>query len=167
VGSWADKLAEHLATKTTCPPSAGTDKTDEWGLLSVLAVPKEGVAAVFALESQAGADPADGGCAEQALVAWTDADISRFLSRRTRLLRWGWSEVEAEGLAERLVRRDREQDDRHACVECRHLEMSGRCGWARMGRIAGADRRLEPVPDVLQRCPSFMPIALATVSPER
>ena len=35
--------------------------------------------------------------------AWNDADISAFLDRRARLLRWGWAEPEAEKLAERLV----------------------------------------------------------------
>jgi hypothetical protein len=36
---------------------------------------------------------------------WTDADIARFLDRRARLMRWGWPQVEAEKLADRLVRR--------------------------------------------------------------
>ena len=39
------------------------------------------------------------------LLAWTDADIARFLDRRARLMRWGWAEPEAEKLAERLVKR--------------------------------------------------------------
>lgn len=92
-----------------------------------------------------------------ALVAWTDIDITRFTTRRARLLRWGWTETDADRLAERLVQRDREEDDRRMCLECDRLEDSGRCHWARMGRLAGADRRLVPVPDILQRCPSFMP----------
>ena len=93
------------------------------------------------------------GVDDLAAVAWTDGDIARFEDRRARLMRWGWSEAEAEKLAERLVRRDREGDDRVSCADCRHYR-AGRCGnhisaglWAPdVGRdLAG----------MLQRCPGF------------
>jgi hypothetical protein len=88
-------------------------------------------------------------------VAWTDADIARFLDRRARLMRWGWAEREAEALAERLVKRDRDGDDRRMCVECSNLGERGRCMAAAAGKLPGADRRLEPVPTILQRCEAF------------
>jgi hypothetical protein len=88
-------------------------------------------------------------------VAWADADIARFLDRRNRLLRWGWPDDRAEAVADRLVRRAREQDDRRMCVECSQLSARGRCRAAAAGRLPGADRRLDPVPTILQRCESF------------
>lgn len=75
--------------------------------------------------------------------SWDDAEIQAFTDRRNRLLRCGYSERDADDLAERLTLRDREQDDRRLCVECRHGR-SRRCP-------DGA-----PTPgDVLHRCASF------------
>lgn len=85
--------------------------------------------------------------------AMTGAELDVFSTRRTRLMRWGWIESEAEALAERLVKRDRDKDERASCTECRHFR-PGRCG--NHGR-AGLN-----VPDLgrdlavqLQRCPGF------------
>ncbi|WP_298829374.1 hypothetical protein [uncultured Piscinibacter sp.] len=76
---------------------------------------------------------------------WSDAEIEAFISRCDRLLRWGWAELDAERLAERLVLRDREQDDRHACAECRY----GRARTCPDG---------SPLPlGVLHRCGGFAP----------
>ena len=88
-----------------------------------------------------------------AAVAWTDGDVARFSDRRARLLRWGWGEGEAEKLAERLARRDREGDDRVSCTDCRHYR-AGRCGeYGRAGlRAAEVGRDLA---GMLQRCPAF------------
>lgn len=88
-----------------------------------------------------------------ASVAWTDADIARFLDRRARLIRWGWPEPEAEKLAECLVRRDRSADDRSACVECQHYR-PGRCGnHCNTSLHSGEVGR--DLASMLQRCPSF------------
>lgn len=77
--------------------------------------------------------------------SWSDAEIQTFTMRRDRLLRWGYSEQEADNLAERLTLRDREQDDRSLCAECRHGRLR-RCP-------DGA-----PLPgDVLHRCAGFAP----------
>lgn len=87
-------------------------------------------------------------------VAWTDADIARFLDRHARLLRWGWAEPEAEKLAERLTLRDREGDDRRLCVECAHYRF-GRC---RQPERAGVAPDLGVLATMLQRCPAFAAI---------
>ena len=86
-------------------------------------------------------------------VAWTDADITRFIDRRARLMRWGWPESEAEKLADRLVQRDRDIDDRVSCTDCLHYR-PGRCG---NHRHAGLN-----MPDIgrdwaalLHRCPGY------------
>ncbi len=96
---------------------------------------------------------ATGSDADMAAMAWTDADIARFLARRTRLMRWGWAEVEAEVLAKRLVKRDREGNDRVSCAECRHFK-PGRCGNYRDAGLQAPDVGRD-LAGTLQRCPGF------------
>lgn len=86
-------------------------------------------------------------------VAWTDADIGRFLDRRARLLRWGWAEPEAEALADKLVRRDRETDSGVTCAECQHYR-PGRCGNHRQAGLHAPDVGRD-LAARLQRCPGF------------
>ena len=87
-------------------------------------------------------------------VCWTDDNIERFQCRRDRLMRWGWAEPEAEALAERLVKRDREQDDdRVSCADCRHYR-PGRCGNHRHAGLRSPDVG-RPLVALLQRCPGF------------
>ncbi len=93
------------------------------------------------------------GLAALALVAWTDDDIARFTARRNRLIRWGWAEHDAEALADRLTRRDREADPRVSCTDCGHYR-PGRCGnHARAGLQAPAVGR--DLARMLQRCDGF------------
>jgi hypothetical protein len=63
--------------------------------------------------------------------------------------------ADADHLAERLTLRDRQHDDRRLCLECAALADNRRCLVAARGRLAGADRRFEPVPTIPQRCPGF------------
>lgn len=84
---------------------------------------------------------------------WDDAEIEAFLARSMCLNVRGRSD--AEHLAERLTLRDRQADDRRMCVECRELEAGGRCAAARRGALASTERRFEPTPNVLMRCPAF------------
>lgn len=102
------------------------------------------------------ADPVvDASAPEPAAGAWTEADIARFLDRRARLLRWGWTEPDAERLAERLVKRDRERDERVSCVDCKHYR-PGRCSNHRRAGLASPEvsRDIAVMP---QRCPGFTP----------
>ena len=85
--------------------------------------------------------------------AWDDAEIEAFTARTERFARLG--RADGDDLAERLTLRDRDGDDRRCCLECSWLGDSGRCLAAATGRIPGADRRLEPVQTVLQRCLAF------------
>ena len=150
MGKWAARLAE----KTAAPPYDGTDRTDKRGVLSVLAVTPQGGARDFQAVPMPASEPAEKPEAlDLAAVAWTDADIARFLDRRARLMRWRWAEPEAEKLAERLVKRDREGDDRVSCAECRHYR-PGRCGnHGRAGlRVLDVGRDLAAM---LQRCEGF------------
>ncbi len=84
---------------------------------------------------------------------WDDAEISLFIARMECLTLLG--RADANDLAQRLIRRDREGDDRHLCLECAWLDGRGRCLAAAAGCISGAGRQLEPVTTILQRCDAF------------
>jgi hypothetical protein len=92
---------------------------------------------------------------------WSADDIAAFLARRDRLLRWGWTEAEAEAVAGRLTGRDQDgMDDRRACVDCRRFafSVSGHCTRHRAALLAspviGRDLATQP-----QRCPAHAPVA--------
>jgi hypothetical protein len=90
---------------------------------------------------------------EALAVAWPDVDITRITTRRDRLLRWGWAEPDAEALAERLTQRDREQDDRVSCTDCKHYR-PGHCGNHRRAGLGTPDLGRDLV-TLLQRCDGF------------
>ena len=142
-----DKWIDRLQARTAHPPTRGTDETDETlatGVLSVLAVGAE--------RGPANSSPAEPG-PDLSAVAWTEGDIDRFLARRARLLRWGWPELEAEALANRLVRRDRNLGARVSCTDCRHYR-PGRCGNHRRAGLLAPDVGRD-LASRLQRCPGF------------
>ena len=87
--------------------------------------------------------------------AWTDDDIACFLDRRSRLLRWGWPEPEAEALADRLARRDREADSRVNCVDCLHYR-PGRCGNHRRAGLQAPEISRD-MAATMQRCGGVKP----------
>lgn len=98
-----------------------------------------------------------------AAVAWTDEDIARFAEREARLLRWGWPAAEAEAMAERLVQRDRQRDDRVSCTECTHYR-PGRCGNHRAADLH-APLVARDMAALLQRCGGFEPLHGGVVRP--
>lgn len=93
-----------------------------------------------------------------ASTAMTGAEIDTFMARLARFTDKGLDLDAGERLADKLVRRDREQDDRRHCLECLHLNGGGRCGnWQRAGvAIRARDSQL-PADFVnqLQRCSGF------------
>ncbi len=59
--------------------------------------------------------------------AMNTAEINR-MALRIGMFQWrGLELLQAEALADRCMLRDREIDDRRACVECKHLQASGTC----------------------------------------
>ena len=73
--------------------------------------------------------------------AWTDAEIATFLARTKRFA----GRDDAEDLAERLILRDRDADDRITCGECRQ------------GKSARCDNVM-PIPwEVMNRCERCQP----------
>lgn len=86
---------------------------------------------------------------------WSELEIQTFIARVERFTRRGQIETKAEHLAEVLLVRDRDDDDRRMCLECAGLGERGRCLPARRGAIPGAGRVVEPVTTILQRCEGF------------
>ena len=84
-----------------------------------------------------------------------DAERALFTQRRARLLRWGWAESEADTLANKLMRRDREADTRVNCTDCAHYR-PGRCGNHRRADLRAPDLSRD-LAALLQRCDGFRP----------
>ena len=95
-------------------------------------------------------------------TAMNTAEIDTFTARLARFTDWGVILEDAERIADRLVIRDREQDDRRLCLECIHL--AGQSGatwhcknWQRAGiSLKARDARLATAWVLqLQRCDGF------------
>lgn len=90
-------------------------------------------------------------------TAMNTAEIDTFTARVLLFTRHGRDTTEAEKLADKLVARDRDGDDRRVCLECRNLRRSGglwRCGQPHRAGWAGADLPGDLV-NLLQRCDGF------------
>ena len=78
--------------------------------------------------------------------AWNSGEIDTFLARLARFADKGLGLDDAEALAEKLVARDRDLDDRRYCPECTHhwqgrcakkqavLDVPFRCDWFNFGK---------------------------------
>ena len=69
--------------------------------------------------------------------------------------RRGFTEAQAEALADRLAQRDYDRDDRRMCAECSNLQERGTCFAAAQGWIPNTARNFSPVRTLLQRCEAF------------
>ena len=92
--------------------------------------------------------------------AMNTVEIDTFTARLSRFTTKGMTLADGEVLADKLVIRDREQDDRYSCFECTHLAGAGgwRCGnWQRAGvAIRARDAQLPiDLVNLLQRCDGF------------
>lgn len=84
-----------------------------------------------------------------------DVVVERLTKRINLFKRRGCNTEQAGGMAELLLLRDADMDDRRMCIECAHLQRDGGCFAARQGWIAGASTNLTPVTNMLQRCERF------------
>ena len=89
----------------------------------------------------------------------TTAEIDRFADRLAQFSAKGLTLADADALADTLTRRDRDGDDRRACLECAHLS-----GWAGRRQCRGLPHAGMGGPmaaagqvAVLQRCNGFAP----------
>jgi hypothetical protein len=90
-------------------------------------------------------------------AALNGAEIDTFTERLARFTDRGLSLTDAEALADKLVIRDRDGDDRRLCLECLHLKSgAARWGcnqWTRAG--LGAAGLPADLVRQLQRCDAF------------
>ena len=87
-------------------------------------------------------------------TAMNAAEIDRFTMRLARFTDKGLTLADAEALADKLVIRDREGDDRRLCLECLHLRRDRRCN-ARTVADGPGGSLIDALPTILQRCDQF------------
>ena len=96
--------------------------------------------------------------------AMTGQEMSIF-NKRENLFRFrGWDAAEA--VADRLVRRDRENDDRVVCLECVHYTKQW-CANAKAAELSPSKSSIQIPTDLislLQRCPAFQALLARPVA---
>ncbi|MDR2991185.1 MAG: hypothetical protein LBU72_04530 [Burkholderiaceae bacterium] len=85
-------------------------------------------------------------------------EVEAFTARVLLFMRRGLTASRAEALADKLKRREREGDDRRACIECQRLSAHRTCTAWRQAGLTG--NRVDPLFAELQRCPAFAPAVL-------
>ena len=85
-------------------------------------------------------------------AAMNAAEIGAFTNRLRLFTGRGTPHDIAETLADKLMRRDREGDDRRLCLECRHLRNLHCTEWQ---RAALSTSNVSGIARKLQRCPAF------------
>ncbi len=91
--------------------------------------------------------------------AMNGGEIDMFMARLSRFTSKGVNQSDAESLADKLVIRDRDSDDRTLCLECTHLGGYGQASWRcanwQMASVAIKSRDNQLPADLvlqLQRC---------------
>lgn len=83
--------------------------------------------------------------------AMNSREIGLMVARTNMFSERGMRVDAAERLADALVERDRERDDRRLCMECAHLN-GRRCS---ASAVAGAGENVAALAYMPQRCPAF------------
>ena len=175
--TWAERAKAAISQRG---PN-GTVKTDETAvsrLLAVSAVPTEAVSempgqlsSVLAVPSPAVLEKHDSSIAVTEdpdrwcwphSSAMNGAEIYTFAARLHQFTDKGLTNHDGEILADKLVLRDRDQDDRRVCLECQHFAGYGtgswRCGNWQAAGVALRSRDAQLPADLvvqLQRCDGF------------
>jgi hypothetical protein len=148
------------ATEPTKPIQA-TESGGFVGFAAAVLVPMQKTGGDPAAANEGEADP-DRWCYPYS-AAMTGREIDAFTARLVRFTDKGMTLDMAELLADTLVIRDRDKDDRRTCLECSHLAGyagSWRCGnWQQAGiAIKSRDAGLPgDLVHLLQRCDGFTP----------
>lgn len=175
--TWAERAKAAIA-QTGQGGTAKTDETVVSSLLAVSTVPSavaspmpERLSSVLAVPSPAILEKHDSSTALMEdpdrwcwphSSAMNGAEINTFSERLQKFTAKGLTRNEGEVLADKLVLRDREQDDRRVCLECKHFAGHGagswRCGNWQAAGIATRSRDAQLPADLvvqLQRCGGF------------
>ena len=175
--TWADR-AKAAISQTGQGGTAKTDETAISRLLAVSAVPivaasamPKPLSSVLAVDSPTilekhgsfvvvTEDP-DRWCWPRS-SAMNGVEIGTFETRLHKFTEKGLARKDGEMLADRLVLRDRDQDDRRVCLECKHFAGHGagswRCGNWQTAGVAIRSRDAQLPADLvvqLQRCDGF------------
>ena len=96
-------------------------------------------------------------------AAMSGAEIDAFTERLAWFTTKGVNSTDGEALADKMVQRDRESDDRRLCLECTQLHGYGvtswRCGNWQAAKVAHRARDVQLPADLLrtlQRCDGFI-----------
>jgi len=152
--TWLARLKKQKTTSTS------PTKPTELGFVGFVGTPSghiQKIESVIPAANDSAPDP-DRFCYPYS-TAMNAAEIDTFTVRLARFTDWGVILEDAERIADQLVIRDREQDERVVCLECSHLYRSGRCSnWQRAGVAIRARDAVIPVELVrqLQRCDGFL-----------
>jgi hypothetical protein len=153
--NWLARLKKHKG------PDTHPTKPTEPGFVGFVGTPGGHIQKIAGSATSANdPEPCPDRWAWPAFTAMTGAEIDTFQARLVRFTDKGLDMDAGERLADKLVIRDREHDDRRHCLECTHLHRGGgwRCGnWQRAGvAIRARDAQL-PTDFVnqLQRCDGF------------
>ena len=175
--TWAERAKAAISQKG----QNGTAKTDETAaarLLAVSAVATEAVSTklerlstVLAVPSPTVLEKHDSSIAvteDPERWCWphssamNGAEIDTFAARLHKFADKGLARNDGETLADKLVLRDRDQDDRRVCLECKHFAghgaVSWRCGNWQTAGVAIRSRDAQLPADLvvqLQRCDGF------------
>lgn len=152
--NWLSRLK-----KNECAPAPDTTKPTKPGFVGSVGPIPEPV-------QKSGGDPGAANdpapdperCAWPHSTAMNTAEIDTFTARLARFTDRGLILADAESLADKLVIRDREGDDRRLCLECASFHRGGRCGtWQAAGvAIRAKDAQLPgDFTTMLQRCNGF------------
>jgi len=175
--TWAERAKAAIA-QTGQGGTAKTDETAALRLLTVSAVATEAVSAkpeqlssVLAVPSPAVLEKHDSSIAvteDPERWCWphssamNGAEIDTFAARLHKFADKGLARNDGETLADKLVLRDRDQDDRRVCLECKHFAghgaVSWRCGNWQTAGVAIRSRVAQLPADLvvqLQRCDGF------------
>ena len=142
--TWAER-AKAAISQTGQVGTVKTDETYVSRLLTVSSVPSvaissmpERLSTVLAVPSPvvfekhdsslAATEDPDGWCWPRS-TAMTGAEIDNFKARLSKFGNKGLSATDSDALADKLVLRDREADDRCACLECSNLSGYGSASW--------------------------------------
>ena len=168
MSTWLARLKNQSTTGTgATKPTKPTQDTPEGGFVGFVAHPQGHIqkidGAVVNPETPAANAPAidpDRWCWPHGR-AMNTAEIDTFTARLARFTDKGLTLAVAESLADGMVQRDREMDDRHLCLECVHLRGGNdrwRCGIAVVAGIGlrAADAQLpSDLTRLPQRCAGF------------
>ena len=175
--TWAERAKAAIA-RTGQGGTAKTDETAVARLLAVSAVATEAVSTklerlstVLAVPSPAVLEKHDSSIAvteDPERWCWphssamNGAEIDTFAARLHKFADKGLARNDGETLADKLVLRDRDQDDRRVCLECKHFAghgaVSWRCGNWQTAGVAIRSRDAQLPADLvvqLQRCDGF------------